>query len=104
MGALEQLGQAEAFQRAAGQGALQNFLNASEPEMMDVWELESTEHPQSSAASGLKGCWGTVREKGSSSRNEGLEKSRFGHPAEWLCGDLAGDQHWLLGAFRTGRE
>lgn len=89
MGAQEELGQADNFQRAAGQGALLDFLNASEPEMMDVWELESSEHPESSAAaSGLKGCWGSVGGKGSSSRREGLEKSRFCHPAEWLCGDV----------------
>ncbi|XP_068039114.1 TOG array regulator of axonemal microtubules protein 2-like [Anomalospiza imberbis] len=61
MGALEELGQAaETLQRAAGQGALLNFLNASEPEVMVVWELESSEHPESSAACGLKGCWGTA--------------------------------------------
>ncbi|XP_056342969.1 TOG array regulator of axonemal microtubules protein 2-like [Oenanthe melanoleuca] len=59
MGAPEKLGQAETFQRAAGQGALLNFLNASEPEMLEVWELESSDHPESTAASGLKGCWGT---------------------------------------------
>ena len=42
-------------QRAAGQGAVLNLLSACESEMMELWELESTEHPESSAASGLRG-------------------------------------------------